>query len=107
MSSFGENLDEMAFMTVISLLGGVTKDQLSLILLLTTFDISRRKSLIKDRAAYFRKKKDQAAYGGVSHVAFLLEALLPIQGHQPLLFMGFLQPCHSVVPLCSVLSIVL
>jgi hypothetical protein len=57
MSSFGENLDEMAFMTVISLLGGVTKDQLSLILLLTTFDISRRKSLIKDRAAYFRKKK--------------------------------------------------
>jgi hypothetical protein len=105
MSSFGENLDEMAFMTVISLLGGVTKDQLSLILLLTTFDISRRKSLIKDRAAYFRK--NQAAYGGVSHVAFLLEALLPIQGHQPLLFMGFLQPCHSVVPLCSVLSIVL
>jgi hypothetical protein len=57
MSSFGENLDEMAFMTVISLLGGVTKDQLSLILLLTTFDISRRKPLIKDRAAYFRKKK--------------------------------------------------
>lgn len=61
MSSFGENLDEMAFMTVISLLGGVTKDQLSLILLLTTFDISRRKSLIKDRAAYFRKKNKSSS----------------------------------------------